>query len=102
MGPSPYHSISLARTTFDAPLVMERRFISLLKRSLLRPPATSARKRTSLQRSNVVTMTFRVAVFTGLILLCLVGFATSQTAQAGAASPVYTGIIVDCSGSQRL
>lgn len=47
-------------------------------------------------------MTFRVAVFTGLILLCLVGFAASQTAQAGAASPVYTGIIVDCSGSQRL
>lgn len=39
----------------------------------------------------------------GLILLCLVGAANSQSAPTAAAtSAVYTGIVVDCSGSQRL
>lgn len=43
-----------------------------------------------------------VAIYS-LILLCLVGSANSQTAQAAtSASPIYTGIVVDCSGSQRL
>jgi VWFA-related protein len=38
-----------------------------------------------------------------LILLCLVGVATSQSAStAGSTSAVYTGFVVDCSGSQRL
>lgn len=38
-----------------------------------------------------------------LTLVCLVGAANSQSAPtAAAASPMYTGIVVDCSGSQRL
>jgi VWFA-related protein len=44
--------------------------------------------------------TFYTSVLT---LVCLVGAANSQSAPtAAAASAVYTGIVVDCSGSQRL
>jgi VWFA-related protein len=45
----------------------------------------------------------RTVLIYGLTLLCLAGAALSQTSQAMASSsPVYTGIVVDCSGSQRL
>ena len=45
----------------------------------------------------------RTVLIYGLTLLCLAGAALSQTSQAAASSsPVYTGIVVDCSGSQRL
>jgi VWFA-related protein len=44
--------------------------------------------------------TFYTSVLT---LVCLVGAANAQSAPtAAAASAVYTGIVVDCSGSQRL
>ncbi|HSU26545.1 MAG TPA: VWA domain-containing protein [Pyrinomonadaceae bacterium] len=48
-------------------------------------------------------MPIRTLYTSVLILLCLVGGANSQSAPtAAAASAVYTGIVVDCSGSQRL
>lgn len=48
-------------------------------------------------------MLVRTFLINGLILLCLIGTASSQTAESIApASPIFTGIVVDCSGSQRL
>lgn len=43
----------------------------------------------------------RVYIF-GLILLCLAVSAGAQSAQPAVSSASYTGIVVDCSGSQRL
>jgi len=48
-------------------------------------------------------MPIRTLYTSVLILLCLAGNANSQSAPTVAAtSAVYTGIVVDCSGSQRL
>jgi len=49
-------------------------------------------------------MFFRTAILTGLISLCLVSAASSQTAQTtpAAGPPVFTGIVVECSGTQRM
>ena len=48
-------------------------------------------------------MFFRVTLISLVILLCLTSLALSQSTQTSAsASPIYTGIVVDCSGSQRL
>ena len=47
-------------------------------------------------------MFFRFALIPGLILLCVCGTGIAQSAQPSPQSPVYTGIVVDCSGSQRL
>lgn len=48
-------------------------------------------------------MSIRLALISALVLSCFMGTARSQTAQTNAApSPVYTGIVVDCSASQRL
>jgi VWFA-related protein len=45
----------------------------------------------------------RFAYTSGLILLCLAASARAQAPQTPAvSSPIYTGIVVDCSGSQRL
>jgi len=49
-------------------------------------------------------MIFRVFLITGLISLCLNTAASSQATQttAAAASRVFTGIVVECSGTQRM
>src|SRR6476661_7818749 len=48
-------------------------------------------------------MPIRTSYTSALIMLCLFGAASSQSAPTAAAtSAVYTGIVVDCSGSQRL
>jgi hypothetical protein len=48
-------------------------------------------------------MVARSVIIIGSILLCLTGTAISQTASTNAqTSPVFTGIVVDCTGTQRL